>query len=125
MARGGDTKPKTKPFRQLADKINANPARRARVDEHKRVMLAELRQSLDLTQTELAETLDVSQRGVSHVEHEANPRLGTLADYVDALGGRLELRAVFDDRTVELTLPTVSTRKRSSTRAQGRPAARS
>jgi DNA-binding XRE family transcriptional regulator len=125
MARGGDTKPKTKPFRQLADKINADPARRARVDEHKRVMLAELRQSLDLTQTELAETLDVSQRGVSHVEHEANPRLGTLADYVDALGGRLELRAVFDDRTVELTLPTVSTRKRSSTRAQGRPAARS
>lgn len=125
MARGGDTKPKTKPFRQLADKINADPARRARVDAHKRVMLAELRQSLDLTQTELAETLDVSQRGVSHVEHEANPRLGTLADYVDALGGRLELRAVFDDRTVELTLPTVSTRKRSSTRAQGRPAARS
>jgi DNA-binding XRE family transcriptional regulator len=125
MARGGDTKPKTKPFRQLADKINANPARRARVDEHKRVMLAELRQSLDLTQTELAETLDVSQRGVSHVEHEANPRLGTLADYVDALGGRLELRAVFDDRTVELTLPTVSTRKRPSTRAEGRPAARS
>jgi DNA-binding XRE family transcriptional regulator len=125
MARGGDTKPKTKPFRQLADKINADPARRARVDEHKRVMLAELRQSLDLTQTELAETLDVSQRGVSHVEHEANPRLGTLADYVDALGGRLELRAVFDDRTVELTLPTVSTRKRPSTRAEGRPAARS
>jgi DNA-binding XRE family transcriptional regulator len=125
MARGGDTKPKTKPFRQLADKIDADPARRARVDEHKRVMLAELRQSLDLTQTELAETLDVSQRGVSHVEHEANPRLGTLADYVDALGGRLELRAVFDDRTVELTLPTVSTRKRSSTRAQGRPPARS
>lgn len=123
MARGGDTKPKTKPFRQLADKINADPARRARVDEHKRVMLAELRQSLDLTQTELAETLEVSQRGVSHVEHEANPRLGTLADYVDALGGRLELRAVFDDRTVELTLPTVNTRKRSSTRAQGRPEA--
>jgi DNA-binding XRE family transcriptional regulator len=125
MARGGDTKPKTKPFRQLADKINADHARRARVDEHKRLMLAELRQSLDLTQTELAETLDVSQRGVSHIEHEANPRLGTLADYVDALGGRLELRAVFDDRTVELTPADLSTRKRSSTRAQGRPAARS
>ena|SRR5450755_4072530 len=123
MASGGDTKPETKPFRQQADKINADPARRARVDEHKRVMLAELRQSLDLTQTELAETLQISQRGVSHVEHEANPRLGTLADYVDALGGRLELRAEFDDRTVELTLPTASTRKRSSTPARGRPAA--
>jgi DNA-binding XRE family transcriptional regulator len=97
--------PKTKPFRQLAEKIDADPARRARVDEHKRVMLAELRQSLDLTQTELAETLQVTQRGVSHVEHEANPRLATLSDYVNALGGHLELRAVFDDRTVELSLP--------------------
>jgi DNA-binding XRE family transcriptional regulator len=97
--------PKTKPFRRLAEKIDADPARRAGVDEHKRVMLAELRQSLDLTQTELAETLQVTQRGVSHVEHEANPRLTTLSDYVNALGGRLELRAVFDDRTVELSLP--------------------
>lgn len=121
MARGGDMKPKTKPFRQLAEKLNADPARRARVDEHKRLMLAELRQSIDLTQTELAETLRVTQRGVSHVEHEANPRLATLADYVDALGGRLELRAVFDDRTVELTLPTASTRKRASKRARGGP----
>jgi hypothetical protein len=36
--------PKTKPFSQLADKIDADPARRARVEEHKRAMLAELRQ---------------------------------------------------------------------------------
>jgi transcriptional regulator with XRE-family HTH domain len=97
--------PNTKPFRRLADKINEDPVRRARVDEHKRVMLAELRQELDLTQTKLAEALEVSQRGVSHIEHEANPRLATLAGYVNALGGHLELRAVFDDRTVELALP--------------------
>ena len=97
--------PKTKPFRQLAEKIDADPTRRARVDEHKRAMLAELRQSLDLTQTELAEALDVTQRGISHIEREPNPRLATLAGYVNALGGRLELRAVFDDRTIELTLP--------------------
>jgi len=96
--------PKTKSFRQLADKIDNNPARRARVDEHKQAMLAELRQSLDLTQTQLAETLEVSQRGVSHIEREANPRLATLAGYVQALGGHLELQAVFDDRTVKLTL---------------------
>lgn len=97
--------PKTKPFHRLADQINQDPVRRARVDEQKRAMLAELRQELDLTQTQLAEALEVSQRGVSHIEHEANPRLATLAGYVSALGGHLELRAVFDDRTVELTLP--------------------
>jgi hypothetical protein len=41
---------------------------------------------------------------VSHVEHEPNPRVGTLAGYVEALGGRLELRAVFKDRSVALRL---------------------
>jgi DNA-binding XRE family transcriptional regulator len=96
---------RARPFRDLADKVDADPARRARVEDHKRAMLAELRQALDLTQTQLAETLEVTQRGVSHIEREPNPRLATLAGYVRALGGRLELRAVFDDRTVELTLP--------------------
>jgi DNA-binding XRE family transcriptional regulator len=98
----------SKSFRQLAEKIDADPERRARVEEHKRVMLAELRQELDLTQTELAEQLHVTQRGVSHVEHEPNPRVGTVSDYVAALGGRLELHAVFDDRTVDLALPRKS-----------------
>jgi transcriptional regulator with XRE-family HTH domain len=106
--------PKTKSFRQLAEKIDADPARRARVDEHKQAMLAELRQSLDLTQTELAEALQVTQRGVSHIESEGNPRLATLAGYVNALGGHLELRAVFEDRTVELTLPDGRKRPRGA-----------
>lgn len=97
--------PKTKPFHQLAAPIDANPERRSRVEEHKRAMLGELRRSLDLTQTQLAETLELSQRGVSHIESEPNPRLGTLDSYVRALGGHLELRAVFEDHTVELALP--------------------
>lgn len=92
-------------FRPLAEAIDKDPVRRARVDEHRAAMLAELRQELDVTQVQLAEKMDVSQRSVSHVEHEPNPRLATLNGYVTALGGRLELRAVFDDRTVELTLP--------------------
>lgn len=85
--------------------MNADPARRAGVDEYKRIMLAELRQEFELTQVQLAETLELSQRGISHIETEPNPRLATLNGYVRALGGRLELRAVFEDRTVELELP--------------------
>jgi hypothetical protein len=38
------------------------------------------------------------------LEHEPNPRIGTLASYVEALGGRLELRAIFKDRSVALQL---------------------
>jgi DNA-binding XRE family transcriptional regulator len=66
--------------------------------------LAELRQHLGLTQVQLAERLTASQRAVSHVEHEPTPRVATIAAYVQALGGRLELRAVFADRAVALKL---------------------
>jgi transcriptional regulator with XRE-family HTH domain len=67
--------------------------------------IAELRRQSGLTQVELASKLDASQRAVSHVEHEPNPRVETLANYVAGLGGRLELRAVFADRTVPIRLP--------------------
>jgi DNA-binding XRE family transcriptional regulator len=67
--------------------------------------IAELRRESSLTQVELAARLDASQRAVSHVEHEPNPRVETLASYIAALGGRLELRAVFADRSVPIRLP--------------------
>jgi len=66
--------------------------------------LAELRQHVGLTQVQLADRLTASQRAVSHLEHEPNPRVATIAAYVQALGGRLELRAVFIDRVVPLKL---------------------
>jgi DNA-binding XRE family transcriptional regulator len=67
--------------------------------------VADVRRELGVTQVELARTLEASQRAVSHVEHEPNPRVATLAGYIHALGGRLQLRAIFDDRVVELELP--------------------
>lgn len=70
--------------------------------------LAQLRQRSGLTQVQLAERMAASQRAISHIEHEPNPRLATLGGYVVALGGRLEVRAVFEDRAVELQLPATS-----------------
>jgi ribosome-binding protein aMBF1 (putative translation factor) len=67
--------------------------------------IAQLRRQSGLTQVELAAKLEASQRAVSHVEHEPNPRVETLASYVAGLGGRLELRAVFADRSVPIRLP--------------------
>jgi transcriptional regulator with XRE-family HTH domain len=67
--------------------------------------LAELRRQSSLTQVEVAARLDISQRAVSHVEHEPNPRVETIASYVAGLGARLELRAVFADRSVPIGLP--------------------
>ena len=71
---------------------------------HGGVSLASVRQGVDLTQVQLAQRMAVSQRAISHVEHEPNPRVATVAAYVRALGGRLELRAVFPAGTVELRL---------------------
>jgi hypothetical protein len=37
------------------------------------------------------------------IEKELNIRLSTLERYVEALGGRVEIHAVFDDEDVKLT----------------------
>ncbi len=63
------------------------------------------RTSRDVTQQVLAEALDVSQPNVSRIEHQDDVFLSNLRSYVEALGGRLEVRAVFADLTVDLEVP--------------------
>jgi predicted XRE-type DNA-binding protein len=62
--------------------------------------LAELRQQQGWTQTEMAERMHVSQPRVSAVERGevGSTETGTLAAYVAALGGHLELVADFGDQ---------------------------
>jgi transcriptional regulator with XRE-family HTH domain len=59
--------------------------------------LAGLRQARSLTQVQLAKALRVSQAQVSRIENQADLYLSTLASYVAAMGGELELRVVFGD----------------------------
>lgn len=96
-----------KNFKELRKDVRSDPERAKRVDTYKRAMLdamrlAELRQGLDTTQSELAEVMHVSQANVSQIERSDNLYLSTLAGYVAALGGRLEINVVFDDRVVPL-----------------------
>jgi hypothetical protein len=96
---------------------SSTPATRAapplRAASEAAVSLGDLRRTLAVTQVDLAGALGASERAVSHVEHEPNPRVATLAGYIGALGGRLQLRAVFDDRVLELELPRLpATEKR-------------
>jgi DNA-binding XRE family transcriptional regulator len=109
------TKPTRKPkrFDELRKPIQSDPARSARVEEHKAAMLGELRRKLDLTQAVVADRLDVTQENVSQIERgEADVRLSTLSRYVEALGGRLEIRATFPEETVALTLGKAATLRR-------------
>ena len=89
-----------KNFKVLRDKVVADPERRKRVEElgwaYDAVLrLADLRESRGVTQSELAGTLGVSQPNVSKIEHNDDLRLSTLGGYIAALGGRLEVNAVF------------------------------
>ncbi|HLA92155.1 MAG TPA: XRE family transcriptional regulator [Actinomycetota bacterium] len=100
-------------FKELKAPIEADPSRRARVDERKHAMrdvlaLAELRASREVTQEGLADALGVSQPNISRIEHQDDAYLSTLRSYVEALGGRLEVRAVFDDQTVELDVASTT-----------------
>jgi hypothetical protein len=73
--------------------------------ELKPVGLGQLRQLLELQQTQMAVLLDCKQSAVSRVENRGDLLLGTLQKHVHAMGGRLELRAHFPDLDVSLELP--------------------
>lgn len=50
-----------------------------------------------MSQAELAGRLEITQGAVSKFEHADDVRISTLRHYLEALGARLELVAVFDD----------------------------
>jgi transcriptional regulator with XRE-family HTH domain len=64
--------------------------------------LAELREALAIRQSDLAQKLKTTQAAVSRLERRGNMTLASLKDYVEALGGRLELSAVLPNRTVKI-----------------------
>jgi predicted transcriptional regulator len=78
------------------------------IDRRKELMrdveLAEVRRRAGLTQGELADLLEVTQANISRIEHQEDLYLSTLRGYVEALGGKLQLRAVFDDAVIDLEL---------------------
>ena len=99
-----------KPFRELAAQVTSTPEGRQRVDDYRRLMdavvsLYRLREERGLTQVEVADILEVTQGNISRLEHASDLYLSTLSRYVEALGGHLELTAVFPDQVVSLALP--------------------
>lgn len=101
--------PRTKNYRALHERVIARPGAEERVDELRAEALAEiglyeLRRSLEVSQTELAARLEITQAAVSKFENSDDVRLSTLRQYIEALGGQLELCARFADRTVPIDI---------------------
>lgn len=80
------------------------PERRARIEaEAERLhteylTLRDLRRARKLTQAQLADTLRIRQASVAQLEKRSDLLLSTLRAYVEAMGGRLELRVEFPGR---------------------------
>ena len=52
---------------------------------------------------ELADRLDRSQGNISELERRSDVYLSSLREYVEALGGELEINAVFDGKRHPIT----------------------
>jgi transcriptional regulator with XRE-family HTH domain len=79
-------------------------SRKAAIKEIAAMELSELRDTLKVTQVDLAERMKVSQAAISKLEkRNRNIHVDQLRSIVSAMGGNLIIIADFDDRKVELS----------------------
>ena len=84
---------------KMMDRPDANEAlERARAEYEEEIRLYELRYAEELSQIEATGRLEIAQSAVAELEHAEDVRVSTLRDYLEVIGARLELVAVFDDK---------------------------
>lgn len=85
---------------ELLEKVEPSVRKAARgkaVDVIARMSLAELRKARGQSQAKLAELMALAQPNISQIEHRPDALVSTLRQYVEALGGELEIHAKFPD----------------------------
>lgn len=90
----------TRPWREIRRPLS--PEREARIEADietalARMKLPELRRARQLTQKAVADLLGMAQGDVSKLERRTDAYVGTLRNYIEALGGRLRITAQFPD----------------------------
>jgi DNA-binding XRE family transcriptional regulator len=96
----------TKNFKVLRAKMSAKS--RARSDKKAEEYLAqmaldELRMAREMTQEQLAKLLGVKQSAISKMERRADMYVSTLQAFIKAMGGTLEINAVFPSGKVPIS----------------------
>jgi len=116
-----------KNFRELEAKMS--PGARARSDARTQKMieemaLNELRQAMGITQERLAKALRINQAGVSKIESRSDVFVSTLRKAIEAMGGKLDIRAKFPAGEVRIKQFGGLARKRRSRSARSDTARR-
>ena len=93
--RGNDSQLAQRP--DIADDVTRVRAEMAEADRTYAMGLAALRQAAELTQTELARRLGVTQAAISRIEQPHDLLLSTLNSYLGAIGGRASVIVTFAD----------------------------
>jgi len=92
-----------KPFRDLLKNMPRD--RLERIDQRKQevlneITLKELRQAIEFTQKQLAETLKINQAAISKMESQSDMYIRTLRRFLEAMGAKLKIVAEFPDGDV-------------------------
>lgn len=93
----------SKPFKNLTSKMSKDA--QAKIQQKtqqmvKEMPLQELRQAKHLSQEHLAEVLHTKQANVSRIERRTDMYISTLRSYIEAMGGKLEIKAKFPEGDV-------------------------
>jgi len=94
-----------KKFAELEARMTPEARARARAKTQEMLEslpLDELREAREMTQEHLAKLLHVNQSAISKLERRADMYVSTLQHFVKAMGGQLEIRAVFPDGAVRI-----------------------
>lgn len=76
---------------------------RRSVHEASAVMtLHQLREARSLTQVNLAKVLQINQGAVSKMEKRADMYVSTLRNFIQAMGGQLQVKAIFPEGEVQI-----------------------
>ena len=66
------------------------------------MQLHEIRKARQITQVEVAQSMNVEQASVSKLERREDMYVSTLREYVKALGGELKMVASFPDADIQV-----------------------
>jgi DNA-binding XRE family transcriptional regulator len=94
---------------EFRKKVLSRPGARERVAALKTSILRdqaleELRHTHKITQQDLGDVMGLSQKRVSQLEHQDDARVSTVRAYIEALGGQLQILAVFDGESIPVKI---------------------